>query len=430
MNCRRLTATCALGWASLGGLPAALAAAEAPDALGPSVLHLPVLEQQADRGILTPLPIQLELPAGLPASRVLVHYKIFGSKQWTTLELRRLGRRWSGAIPCLEVSTITGDVSYYIRVHDAEGVVVAFSGSRFQPYRVRIVYTASPDYDAAESLTRDAAESLTRDESRERCPDPSDCPPGLPGCPSEKVERIPCKRDRDCEGGLSCGWDGYCEEDERTYNWLTLEAEAGVGLVSATGACSVPSQENAGYLCFRQEDGVTYTGNPLYTNERVALGGAPFRALLGFERLIHYSTSLGLRLGYAFAGAGPTAQGGSPFVPYSAELRASHFFGEDPFTSEKLLPYVLLSGGYGMFDVHTEVRVREDVTGRAFQGGNALEQTLDVWKRSGDAYAALGSGLFLRLSPKLGVSAELRLVETFPFAATLLLASLGVRAGL
>ena len=64
--------------AGLAWLTAVAAAAEEQSSLGPSVLHLPVLEQQADRGILTPVPIQLDLPPGLPASRVLVHYKSFG----------------------------------------------------------------------------------------------------------------------------------------------------------------------------------------------------------------------------------------------------------------------------------------------------------------------------------------------------------------
>jgi hypothetical protein len=297
-------------------------------------------------------------------------------------------------------------------VHDAAGAVVAFSGSRHQPYSVRIV------------------SATTQSEAVGRCPDPADCPPGLPGCPSEKVERIPCRRDRDCEGGLSCGWDGYCELDQRLYNWVTLEAEAGLGLVAASGACSVPSQENSGYLCFRESDGATYVGTPHYTNEPMALGSAPLRAVVGFERLIDYQTTLGIRLGYAFHGDGPTARGGSAFMPYSAEIRAAHFFGADPFATEKLLPYGLLAGGYAMYDIHTSVDVREDVTRPGLQGGNDLTQTLDVWKRAGDAYVAAGAGLFFRLRPGFGLSGELRVVQSFPFAATLMLGSLGVRAGL
>ena len=96
-------------------------AAEERDALGPSVLYLPVVEKTVERGILTPVPIRIALPRELPARRVLAHYRIHGSRSWTALELNRVGTEWRGAIPCLEVSTITGDIVYYIRIHDAYG---------------------------------------------------------------------------------------------------------------------------------------------------------------------------------------------------------------------------------------------------------------------------------------------------------------------
>ncbi|MFZ5889453.1 MAG: hypothetical protein ACOY0T_00140 [Myxococcota bacterium] len=381
-------------------------------ALGPDALNFPVLEQEVERGILTPVPIDISLPASVPAARVLVHYKIFGSKEWTTLSLTRRPDRWSGAIPCLEVSTITGDILYYIRVHDADGAMVAFSGSRHQPYRVRIVYAPKQE-----------------GEQRGRCAELADCPPGLPGCPSEKVERIPCKSDRDCEGGQTCGWDGYCEVDTRTYNWLSIDVEGGLGVVSATGACSIPSQENNGYLCYRERSGDTYLGNPLYTNESLAVGTAPLRATLGYERLIEYSTTLGVRFGYAFAGSGPTARQGTAFMPLSGELRLSHYWGSDPFRQASVLPFTLLVGGYGMYDVHTHITVHENVTHPSLQGGNDLVQKLEVWKRAGDAFVGIGGGILWRIGPRFGVTAELRAVQAFPFGASLLLASVGARSG-
>jgi hypothetical protein len=271
-----------------------VARAEEKSSLGPSILKAPMLERRAEQGILTPVPLDLELPEDLPARRVLVHYRIHGSKEWTTLELLRYGRRWVGAIPCLEISTITGDVSYYVRIYDAAGGVIAYSGSRHSPYRVTIKHESQ--------LASSAAAPA-------RCPDPADCPPGLPGCPSATVERIPCRSDSDCEGGLSCGWDGFCELDERSHNWLGLDLEAGLGVVSETGACSVPNQENEGYACYRESDGAIYTGRPVYTNEPLGVGTAPLRIVLGYERLISENTLLGARFGYAFAGSGPTPRG-------------------------------------------------------------------------------------------------------------------------
>jgi hypothetical protein len=401
----------ALGLAALATRPLQ---AEDRDALGPSVLRMPVLEQKAERGILTPVPIAVTLPGALPARRVLVHYRIHGSKDWMTLELTRQGEEFRGAIPCLEVSTITGDIRYYIRVHDAKGAVIAYSGSRHQPYRVTIRHDSQ----------RPGA-PLAAD----RCPDPADCPPGLPGCPSEQVERIPCDSDSDCEGGLSCGWDGYCERDSRRYNWVSVELEGGVGIVSTAGACSVESQENEGYLCLRKSDGEVYAGRPLHTNEPLAIGSVPPRVQLGFERLIQPESTLGVRVGYAPFGFGPTPPGGSAFIPYSGELRLSRYFGGDPFAGAGLRPYVFVGGGYAMYDVRVSVRVREDLSRPIVQGGNELEQTLDVWRRAGDGFVSAGTGAALMPESALGLSGELLIASPFPYGALVVTARAGGRFG-
>jgi len=399
--------------ALLASLPVRVSADDR-SVLGPEVLRAAVLEQKSERGILTPVPITIVLPDRLPARRVLVHYRIHGSAEWVTLELLRVGRRWSGAIPCLEVSTITGDIRYYVRVHDARGAVIAYSGSRAQPYRVAIVH--------------DSLRPGARLEAG-RCPDPADCPPGLPGCPSERVERIPCESDADCEGGLSCGWDGFCELDERRYNWLSLQLEGGFGIVPTAGACSIESQENEGYLCLRQRDGVIYAGRPLHTNEPLAIGRVPMRVHVGFERLIQPQSTIGIRIGYAFWGSGPTPPGGLDFVPYSAEARLTRYFGADPFGEDGLRPFVFADAGYAMYDVPVSVRVRENVEFPAWQGGNELEQTLDVWRRAGDAAIAFGGGAEWAGASGVAWSGELRAVSTFPFGALLLTARAGIKLG-
>ena len=391
-----------------------VARAEEKSSLGPSILKVPMLERRAEQGILTPVPLDLELPEDLPARRVLVHYRIHGSKEWTTLELLRYGKRWVGAIPCLEVSTITGDVSYYVRIHDAAGAVIAYSGSRHSPYRVTIKHQSQ--------LASSAAAPA-------RCPDPADCPPGLLGCPSATVERIPCRSDSDCEGGLSCDWDGFCELDERSHNWLGLDLEAGLGVVSETGACSVPNQENEGYACYRESDGATYTGRPVYTNEPLGVGSTPLRIVLGYERLISENTLLGARFGYAFSGAGPTPRGGVDFIPFSGELRATHVFGSDPFASPGLRPFVLVAAGYAQHDIQVTVHARHDLGYAVDQGGNDWDQDLETWRRAGDGYVGVGGGLLWLTSQGFGVAGELRAVQAFPYGAFVMTCDAGIRVG-
>ena len=66
---------------------------------------------------------------------------------------------------------------------------------------------------------------------------------------------------------MTCSWRGVCERVERRTNWISLSVQQDVGLVSTTGACSVYSQENEGYACYRA-DGKQYIGNPVLTNEQ------------------------------------------------------------------------------------------------------------------------------------------------------------------
>jgi hypothetical protein len=370
-------------------------------------------ERRVDQGILTAVPITVDVPADLDAARVLVHFKVHGSKDWTTLELyRESGQRFRGAIPCLEVSTITGDLRYYVRVHDADGAVIAYRGSRSDPFVVRVIHESErPDL-----------------KSGGRCPDPADCPRGLPGCPSEVVERVPCKSDTDCEGATTCSWDGFCEVDERRKNWLSLGISSTFGLVPGAGACTLHSQEDEGYACYRQRDGVRYLGEPVYTNEPLRPARGPLRVELGYERLVFYDTTIGGRLGYTFFGKGPAALG--DFVPLSGEISITRFLDEDAFARTGIATFLKLAGGFAMVDLRGTLHIREDPTRPRVQGGNDLEQTVDLWKRAGDGYVSAGGGATYRTSLNFGVRVEVGVAQTFPFAATLVNGAVGVELGL
>lgn len=382
---------------------------------GPQILHIPELDRKAEQGILRPVPLAVELPnaVALQARRVLVHYRLWGDPDWTTLELRRNGATYEGAIPCLEISTVTGDLRYYIRIHDAEGQVIAAAGSRAEPYIVRI----QNDDQLAPGAPRAA-----------KCPDPADCPRGLPGCPSERVILIACHSDADCEGEQLCSWRGVCEPDPRKKTWLSLAVEQDAGLLSRAGVCSLHSQEHEGTACFRA-DGSSYAGTAVHTNEPLAFAGGPTRVVLGAERLVYYDTTVGLRVGWILRGEGPTPRGGTELVPFSAALRLTHWFGDDPFAKPRLRPFTFVTTGYGMTDLATTVDVREDPTANPFQAGNDLEQTVDLWKRAGDGFVGGGAGLSYPWGDDRAVFAELALLGLFPFSAVVLAPSAGVSWG-
>jgi hypothetical protein len=402
----------AVAWLTLSSL----ASASEPVGGGPpEVLHVPTLERHADQGILRPVPISIGLPPAVAkrARRVLVHYRLWGEPDWTTLEMRSTGKTFEGAIPCQEISTVTGDLKYYIRVHDAEGRVIATGASLVRPYRVAIKHdsTLAPGEKGAG-----------------KCPDPSDCPVGLLGCPSERVVDVPCQSDRDCDQGKTCSWRGFCEKTDRRTNWVSVSVEQDFGVVRTQGGCSVYSQENAGYACFR-EDGAQYNGNPVPTNEPVGFGPAPTRVVLGYERLLFYDTSVGLRVGWVVRGDGPTPRGGAAFVPVSVAARATHWFGSDLLAHSGLRPFGFVTGGYAMFDVSTSVRIREDPTKRAYQGGNDLEQKVDVWKRAGDGFIGVGLGLSFAFKTGTAIFVEVAALESFPFGAFIIAPAAGLSLG-
>ncbi|MDI1434993.1 hypothetical protein [Polyangium sorediatum] len=412
---RGIFALAALALASVSGAGRAEEPAEDRGTMGPEVLHNPTLERTAEQGILRAVPISIELPIdiALRARRVLVHYRLWGDPDWTALELRRSGARYEGAIPCLEISTVTGDLRYYIRVHDAEGRVIATGASRARPYLVTIKHDTVLEPGQGKGA---------------KCPDPADCPAGLLGCPSERVVEIACQSDADCEGGTTCSWRGFCERVDRRKNWFSLGVQQDVGAFATAGVCSLYSQENEGYACFRADD-AQYTGTAVQTNTPPSGGLGPTRVVVGFERLIHYDTTLGLRVGWAFFGEGPTPREGTAFVPFSFAARATHWFGDDLFARSGPRPYTFVTGGYAMVDLKGRTVVRENPLAPPYQGGNDLEQEVTVWKRAGDGFVGAGAGLAFAWESRRAAFVEIAAHAVFPFGALVLAPSAGITLG-
>jgi hypothetical protein len=377
-------------------------------------MHLPVQERKVEQGILRPIPIDVDLPADIASKtrRVLVHYRLWGAPDWTTIQLRPTGpRHYQGAIPCLEVSTVTGDFRYFIHVHDKDEHVIARGASRASPYVVVIKRDVEPSASAAA-----------------KCPDPTDCPPGSPGCPSEIVP-APCATDRECDDGWICDRANVCERWTQTRNRFVVAFQQDVGVISRAGVCSAASQEQEGNACYRA-DGVQYAGTPILTNEPLGIARGPTHVVLGAEHLLNETTGIGVRVGWAFLGEGPTPLNGTSFVPISASARVTHWFREDPFAW--IRPFAFVTGGYSMFDLKTNAHIREDPTAAPRQPSNDLEQNVTLWKRAGDGFVGAGGGLSFQFAPATdaffdSVFVDLSVVQVFPFGATVISPSVGIQ---
>ena len=192
----------ALTWSILvlvlvaSGCSSRLNQAEAPDPGPPK----PLVETVPYQEILTPVPVRVGLPAKIGIEQVVMLYRTFGTRDWSSRPLERHGQYWHGAVDCLEVSTITGDLQFFLVGEDANGRVVAANGSPAWPFVVPIVYRAPQGPTA-----------LTGEAPPLRCADPADCPPHFPGCKPYVPQRTPCATSDDCAEGDYCAWDGYCD---------------------------------------------------------------------------------------------------------------------------------------------------------------------------------------------------------------------------
>ncbi|MEI9950470.1 MAG: hypothetical protein WDO74_16170 [Pseudomonadota bacterium] len=240
------------------------------------------------------------------------------------------------------------------------------------------------------------------------------------------------KADESCESGdAACLDEESAQSTERSSdkgakNWLSLHFEQDFLLYStqdnvcasnATGSQGAPN-----YSCF--QNGAPFGGSPgqdiaAGPGNHIAsgLGRATSRLLIGFDRLLNSNLSLGLRLGYAFAGRPP---GADKFWPLHAEIRASYWFGAAPFEGSGLRPYVSLSGGLAEVDGSVAVE---------YYDPSGKKGTLDAWRKTGKGFAGLGLGVMVPFAGHNGIVPELRALQMFGASGTVFDVSIGYARG-
>jgi hypothetical protein len=150
-----------------------------------------------------------------------------------------------------------------------------------------------------------------------------------------------------------------------------------------------------GYSC-RDKYGL-YTGG-VYSgsgNEiQGGLGVATTRILIGYDRVFIDRLTIGGRVGFAFNGA-PTVAGAGVFNPFHAELKSAFYFGNKPFEREGFRPYASLAAGIG--EVDGKVSVDFFVSEEGYKNGQRGH--LDVWRKTGIAFGAVGLGAGYPIGP-------------------------------
>jgi hypothetical protein len=380
--------------------PKPSAATTSPPPTSGDLVHEPPKEQATS----TPLPLYVELPPGQSAARVQLSYKPFGATEWKALEMKPLGRGYGAEIPCAEVGSTPGDLSYYAQAFDAAQNLVSWAGSRAVPHKVlvRAAIQGDPPH-------------LPGQPPPARCPEVSDCPPDFPGCHTG-AKPPPCD-----PAAADC--TVLEEKPAAKKNWITLAIQEDfLVLSSSTHTCD----GTAGYNCF-DNAGNTYLGVPYTMSGDQVAGGvavATTRILAGYDRAIG-SFTIGARVGYAFRGA-PTASQGKSFVPFHGEVRAAYWFGSDPFARKGPRPYVVLGGGVAEVDASVDVLIYNNM-----QDYMANRTTpLVAWRQAGTGMITGGVGVLFAVSPRHGPFLEAKVMELLGATSTSMNLQVGYAFGL
>jgi hypothetical protein len=258
---------------------------------------------------------------------------------------------------------------------------------------------------------------------------------------------VQCIDDNECNAGLACV-GGECveraaqppkAEEKSRKNWITLSFAPDVSVVSGSDVCTQDNQNNAHFVCLRQ-DGSRYAGRPTLGNaDNIKTGPAlsTVRVLLTYERVVADNFGLGARLGAAFNGA---TQGGASFLPLHLEGRVSYSIGKKPYDGRGVRPFFFLSGGLAQVDTRVDVQVLEDgaacgpvVNGNCTKNsGDRKEpqkQTLSAYKQAGMGFAGGGFGLAYHPVAGLAFNVGLRASATFPVATFVLAPEAGFGLG-
>jgi len=398
----------------------------------------------------TPLVIFAEMAEGINPSKVQLRYKVFGSPDWKRLEMKKYRRGYGGEIPCTDIGSTPGEMRYYIQALGPSGEVIATNGTRQAPHRV--ILKDDP---------ADEPRHLPGKPIPEKCKGGMqvDCPPGLPGCQSDrkKAPGVECGADSECQAGVclngQCGGDPdkvsdvKCETDMECgtgktckdgvclgvakKNWLGLVAQQDVLMLpSMTAVCADPGE----YVCF--EDASLYNPDGTYpvipeAADEIKGGFAvsTTRLMLAYDRTLGSHIEIGARVGYAFRG-GPAVPDGKAFFPAHIEARVSYWFGKNPFSSTSLRPYAVLGGGLAQYDAKVNVQVYERDQSMGAPPNAIAQYPLVAWKKAGTSFVQAGLGLMYPIDFKSGIVFEAKLMQAFSASALGANFQLGYQMGL
>ena len=431
-----------------------------PTPTTPKPLPTPVVGPNETRGVectprirevqtRRPIPMQCTSSAA-EAVRGEIRYKEYGGDQWQTAPLNEKGAAFQGMIPC-EATMLAGRLQVQVVLLDAAGNVVDSLGSLNNP----VEFTVLTD-------TSQPPPAFPDQPPPGRCAEPTECPPDFPGCHGGRGGKQwgdSCDDDTECRQGLvcvagkcenakpcevdsDCGSEGMCvagtcevkPDASGPYkkNWFGLHIAQDFTPVGGEDVCSQDSQANQGYACFDADEAPVVGSSEADTNRGLegkvesGIAMATTRLLISYDRAFTPHIAAGARLGYAFGG-GPTTADRVAFMPFHAEVRGTYFILS---LEETFRPYVALAGGLAQVDTKiadVEIARRTNcLPSETFCG----VQTVTVWKKSGQGFAAASLGAMFGFTEHIAAQLNLNAVLLFPSSGFSIQPSLGVVVGI
>ena len=156
------------------------------------------------RELQTLRPIPLECTTDEEAASMEIRYKPFGSDEWKSVKMKKIGDAFRGEVPC-EATGSAGTLKLYVRAKDAAGESVDSFGSKAKPI----------EFMSSENTTA-TPPSYPGEPAPARCMAKEECPPDFPGCQAgpargSKGLGVACDNTNECKSGLLCGGEGTCE---------------------------------------------------------------------------------------------------------------------------------------------------------------------------------------------------------------------------
>lgn len=224
----------------------------------------------------------------------------------------------------------------------------------------------------------------------------------------------------------------HAEPTSEKPQWLFLGVQQDLTWMEGDTPCSPEHQQSGAFACFRS-NGTPYLGTPrVEDRSKISPGFTPSttRIFVEYTHFVTPSFGIGGRTGFAVRGGGPRSVGedARAFFPIHLEARATWSPSILATRSGIVRGVATASIGLAQIDGHARLDVREDpsVPPPASQLDNPTRQTLDVYRKTGTGFGALGAGVVAYVSRDVVGQLLVQGIASFPAPGF----SLGLSAGI